>query len=503
MNAKKGIKNIGYAILSQVVALMVGIFIPRLTIVSYGSEMNGLLSSIGTIMTYLTLLEAGVGAATCQALYKPISQKDRHSINGVLSATHYYYKRTGIAYFSLILGLSFVYPLIIKQSYNYWVVWILVFVNGLPGVINFFFQRKYVTLLEAEGESYIITNLRTVISTGLSFIKIVLLCLHINIVLIQIIYCMSSLIQMLYIHYYVKKYYPWVSVNETPNTQALAQKNAALVHQVCSMVTNSTDVMVLSVLGNLSMVSIYSVYNMLFNIIYNAIYSINAGVSFILGQAYCEGRERYCKKIDAYEMVYMTTATWLLSVTYVMITPFMKLYTAGADISYVGNMFPILFLTVKFFEAVRNASANTISVSGNFEGSKKHAIIESILNLSISILSVWKYGMVGVLFGTIVALVYRSIVSIYYANVVILGRNCVHSIKAVGVNFTLLVMVVLGESQIELCISNYVQCVFVAVIFTIFFGIIFVLVNVFADYKSIKIIMSYIKKKLKINRKNI
>ena len=102
MNTKKGIKNIGYAFLSQIIALALGIFIPRLTIVSYGSEMNGLLSSISTVMTYLTLLEAGVGAATCQALYKPITQKDKRGINGVLSATHYYYKRTGTAYFGLV-----------------------------------------------------------------------------------------------------------------------------------------------------------------------------------------------------------------------------------------------------------------------------------------------------------------------------------------------------------------------------------------------------------------
>lgn len=497
MNTKKGIKNIGYAFLSQIVALVLGIFIPRLTIVSYGSEMNGLLSSIATVMTYLTLLEAGVGAATCQALYKPIAQKNKTGINGVLSATHYYYKRTGIAYFGLVLGLAFIYPFVVRQSYNYWVVWFLVFVNGIPGVINFFFQRKYITLLDAEGESYIVTNLRTVISTVLSFVKIVLLSLHINIILIQIIYCMSSLIQMLYIHYYVKKRYPWISVNETPDTKALGQKNAALVHQVCAMITNSTDVMILSILGNLAMVSIYSVYNMLFNIIYNAIYSINTGVAFILGQSYCQGKESYCKKIDAYETVYITMTAWLLGVTYVMITPFMKLYTSGADINYVDNIFPILFLVVKFFEAVRNASANTITVSGNFEGSKKHAIIESILNLSISILSVWKFGMVGVLFGTIVALVYRSIVSTYYANVVILERKCTHSIKVVVLNSILLLMAILLGQHMSLNFSNYVQCVFIAGIYTCVFGVAFVGINLLVDYKSIKIVVAYVKSKIR------
>lgn len=156
MDIKKGIKNISYSVIGQIITLIIGIFIPRLVIVSYGSEVNGLLSSTSTIISYLALLEAGVGAATCQALYRPIHDQNRKSINEILSATHYYYRRTGIAYFVLVSLISLLYPLVISSTLNYWFMSIIIFINGLPGVINYFFQRKYISFLEALGENYIV-----------------------------------------------------------------------------------------------------------------------------------------------------------------------------------------------------------------------------------------------------------------------------------------------------------------------------------------------------------
>ena len=72
MNTKRGFNNIIYGLLSQVITMGLSIIIPRLVLVNLGSEVNGLLHSISTVFTYLTLLEAGVGKATNQALYKQL-----------------------------------------------------------------------------------------------------------------------------------------------------------------------------------------------------------------------------------------------------------------------------------------------------------------------------------------------------------------------------------------------------------------------------------------------
>ena len=214
-------------------------------------------------------------------------------------------------------------------------------------------------------------NLQTIVAIFSGIMKITLLQWNVNIIIVQIIYCITSLGQMIFILAYIKKKYGWISVNERPNYDALKQKNAVLIHQICSLITNSTDVIVLSMFCNLEVVSIYTVYNMIFAIVYNAVLSINSGVQYALGQAFCKSKDYYIKVVDTYETYYVTIASSLLLVTYIMITPFLRLYTAGADINYIDNYFPLMFLIVKLLNSFRNSSMNTITVSGYYGQNKK------------------------------------------------------------------------------------------------------------------------------------
>ena len=58
MNAKKGIYNIVFGILGQALTVVFAIIVPKVIIEYYGSEVNGLLSSISQILVYLGLFEA-------------------------------------------------------------------------------------------------------------------------------------------------------------------------------------------------------------------------------------------------------------------------------------------------------------------------------------------------------------------------------------------------------------------------------------------------------------
>lgn len=95
MRIKKGLYNIFFGFIGQIITITLGIIIPRLFILNLGSAANGLLSSVGQVLSYLTLLEAGLGGASIQALYKPLANKDIEGINRILSATSDYYKKQG------------------------------------------------------------------------------------------------------------------------------------------------------------------------------------------------------------------------------------------------------------------------------------------------------------------------------------------------------------------------------------------------------------------------
>ena len=65
----------------------------------YGSEINGLVSSITQFILYLTLIEVGLSGATIYSLYKPIADNDTYSINRVITAAKNFYYRTGFLFY--------------------------------------------------------------------------------------------------------------------------------------------------------------------------------------------------------------------------------------------------------------------------------------------------------------------------------------------------------------------------------------------------------------------
>ena len=88
-NAKKrGFYNLIFGFLGQFITIAFGILLPRLVLVGYGSEVNGLLNSVNQIFAYFTLLEAGIGGVTLQSLYKTVGKQDPEETNGNLAAVN-------------------------------------------------------------------------------------------------------------------------------------------------------------------------------------------------------------------------------------------------------------------------------------------------------------------------------------------------------------------------------------------------------------------------------
>ena len=54
----------------QMIVMLVGFITPRILLQYYGSEINGLVSSINQFITYFSLVEAGIAGAAVYSLYK-------------------------------------------------------------------------------------------------------------------------------------------------------------------------------------------------------------------------------------------------------------------------------------------------------------------------------------------------------------------------------------------------------------------------------------------------
>ena len=493
MKAKRSFYNLIFAFGSQIVLIAMGLVIPRLFLVNFGSEVNGLMSSINQIFVYIGLLEAGVGTASIQALYPRVSENDKEGMNGILAATSEYYKKTGIFYCLAVIVFAIIYPFYITTNLSKITVSAIILLTGMSGVISYFFQGKFKLLLTAEGKLYIITIISTIINVLISLVKIILLFLGCNIVLIQVSFFIINVLQMIIIWIYIKRNYKWIDLTCKPNYAAISQKSSVLVHQVSGMIFNNSDVLVLTVFCGLKVVSVYVMYNMMFEMINTAIGNINNSIVFVFGLSYHEDKNKYIKLYDSYELYYMSIVFALYSIAYILILPFMKLYTAGiTDINYIDFWLPVLFVSLKLLVCARTPGLNAINVAGHFKKTQYRSIIESTINILASIIFVKFYGIYGVLMGTIVALLYRTNDIIIYANMRILKRSPWKTYKRWFIDVSVFLIIIFITNKLHLAPSSYINIVITAAILSIITIPIFFIIGSIFEIKVCKYTFNYV-----------
>ena len=498
MQLKKTVYNLLSGLIGQIVTIALGIVIPRLFIVSLGSEVNGLVSSVSQIFVYFGLLEAGVGLATTQALYKPIAQGNKNDINAILVATDRYYKKTGTIYLIGVVVLSVIYPVVITSQIDKFTIFIVIIFQGLGGVLSYFFQGKYRLLLQAEGKGYILTNLSTVIQIFISVGKIILLVNGFDVIAIQGMYFFFNIIQMLYITLYISKKYRWIDLRVTPNNNAISQKKFVLIHQISGMIFSNTDVLILTLFCDLKIVSIYSMYNLFFNMINTFMSTISGSISFQLGQSYSINKKKFIKLYDIYETSYTVLNFTVCATMHLFILPFMKLYTRGiTDANYIDTVLPILFVCVNLLANGKLPSNQVINVAGHFEETKWKGICEALLNIVVSILGVIRFGLYGVLIGTIVALLYRANDMIIYANRKVIGRSPIKTYFRWGVNIVIFLIATNIGNNISWNNTTYIHIILNAGMFCLCTGVVYFIVNSLIERENLQMLLNSFCAKMK------
>ena len=478
MRQERSIKNLFYGLLSFVITTIMSVVIPRLFLLSYGSEVNGLISSVKQIFAYFLLLEAGVGGAARQALYGPIAKKDKKEVSAILTATNNFYKKIALIYASAVIVLAVIYPLTVKSEISKIVIICIILFQGEAGVIKSLITGKLQLLIQVDGKNYILTNISTVFSIFSNAARIILLYMGAGVLWVQGVFCIVDLCQVAIIVIYTYREYPWVSFKEQPNYSAISQKNSVLVHQIAGLIFNNTDTIILTFFCGLKTVSVYAMYTMLYGMVANIIGYISSSVSFAMGQLFNSDIKRFKRIQECYENYYLCFSFALFSIAYIFITPFLKLYTSGVnDIKYIDKILPIMFLIIQLLNYGRTTSGNIIDYAGHYKKTQNRSIIETIINILISLIGVARFGIYGVLLGTIAALLYRTNDMIIYANHVIMKRSAIPTYRRWIRNIILSICVAFAGRFLPSEYNGYVQIIVYAAVVMMIVLCVFFFIN--------------------------
>lgn len=401
----------------QAVLVITGLILPKFFLHYYGSEVNGLISSITQFLAFINICDLGISAVVSAAYYKPLADGDTYRISQIFVYSKRFFRIIGGILIVYIIALLAIYPTLINNSFDYWFTFALIAAMGLSQLGQYFIGLSYQLLLSSDQKSYVqlITNGSTLILNTAMSVLLMVLGSSVQIVKLttSLIYLMRPIIMYLYVskRYKIDK---CVQVDKT----VIPQKRHGIVQHIAYMIYENTDVIVLTLFSTLSNVSIYSVYTLVTNSIKQIITAATTGVQSLLGNMIARGEtERLKSFYSFYNWCIHTISTILFTVTALLIVPFVQLYTKGVDdANYSVPLFAILITVAYLLSSIRNGQYVLIRAAGHFKQTQAASLIEMFLNLSLSVVLVFKFGLIGVAIGTIAATLFFVVYEMIYFN---------------------------------------------------------------------------------------
>ena len=434
--------NIYGGLLVQVVTIICGLVVPRLLLSAFGSDAYGATASIAQFLSYITLLEGGIGGVARAALYKPLAENNWEQVSRILNEIKYFFRVIGVIFIAYTLVIACTFKSISHFAYYDWLsTFLLVIVISFSTLAQYFIGISYYLLLHSAQRGYI----QKLISTAGIFLNtllvVVLVYFRCGLITVKLVSALVFLLQPLALYGYVRTHFPLVKTREK-DTKALSQKWHGLSQHLAYFLHNNTDITILTVFTTLPLVSVYAIYNMIVTQIQNLTLSFTQGMEALFGELLAKKElAALHKTFDYYETLISVCALPLFTTTLVMIVPFVRLYTHGVtDAPYTQPVFAALLVLATLLHCLRMPYHTLTIAAGHFKQTQGAAYGEAVLNITLSILLVWRFGLIGVAVGTLVAVGFRFIYYIGYLGREIFRRDIRHAVKRLMVNAAILVV---------------------------------------------------------------
>lgn len=415
--------NTAASLLLEIVSLVCAFILPRLIISNYGSEYNGIVSSVSNFLAFITLLRGGVGGVTRAAMYKPLVEHDIAKLSGIVNATECFMRKIAYVFAAFLLCFGLIYPLVIREQFSYLFILSIVLILGISTFAQYYYGITYQILLQADQRNYVYAVLQTIAVLTNTILSVLLINHEVEFRMMKLVSSLVFCITPIGLYLYVRKTYELDHSIEADHS-ALSQRWDAFAHQVAAFVNTNTDIIVLTLFANLRYVSIYTVYFMVANGIKKFVQIAFSSVEAMLGNIIARGQNEILRiGLDIFEWSIHLISTIAFSCTAVLIVPFVKIYTSGVtDANYVQPLFGYLLSVALFISCVRLPYQNIIEAAGHFRQTRNGAIAEAVINILVSVVLTRYFNLVGVTIGTIIAVGYRTIQYAVYASKNIVRR---------------------------------------------------------------------------------
>lgn len=487
MNNKK---NAISSVLLQIATIVQGLILPRLILSVFGSDVNGLVSSVTQFLSFITLLEGGLGAVVLAELYEPIEKRNDKSVFQIMEACQSFFTKLTIVFVLYTLAVAIIYPIYLAKDFSFEYVSSLVFVLSLVTAAQYLFSISYRLLLQAEQKLYIVNLVSavTIIINTLTAIMIVFLFPSVHIVKLcsGIIYMLQPLV---YRQFVEKKF--WVSPRASLRTEMILKNRwNGFSQNLAHFINMNTDIALITIFMSLQSVSVYTIHMLPIVALRGLIVSLGNSYQSALGKYIVVGdKERLQAGFGKFERLFWMFGTAAFMTCLLLLNSFVKIYTQGiSDTNYYQPVFTFVITLANMLFVVREPYRLLVLAAGKFRETNLGSVAEAVINITLSVALIIPFKLVGVAIGTLVAMAFRMIYLMWYLHQDIIKRKTTDYLPYIETLFVIVGINASAYHYLPLSISGFIEFCFIGVAILLFELLLYEI-----TYSTIRTIYNFLK----------
>lgn len=456
--------NSGIGLLKQLILTVCGFILPRYILVSYGSAVNGLISSMTSFLGFISLLEMGIGPVIQANLYKPLADKDHEQISKIVLSSERFFRRIGYIFIAYIAVLAVLFPTTLNTEFEAPFTISLMLIISISTFAQYFFGATNQLLLNADQKGYIQMLLQIVTVVLNTVICVILMELGCSVHIVKLASALVFVIRPFGQMVYVKKHY---AINRKIKLvgEPIKQKWNGFSQHLAYVVGGHVPTFLLTAFSSMENLSVYSVYHLVTNGVGQIVLTAATGLESFFGNILAKNeKEELLKTFSVLETVVHVGVTVLFTITAILIVPFVRVYTLGVtDADYLQPVFAVILVLAYAMQCLRIPYFRIIKAAGHFKQTQNGAFISVLLNVIVSVVLVFVMGLPGVAIGTLVAMLYHTCYFVWYLRKNILCRSAWYFIQYLLLDAVIFVAAWFATAGMHMSSETYGSWVILAI----------------------------------------
>ncbi len=408
MRIKYIIKNLNVSIIATLLTTIFNFVARTYFIHKLGQDYLGLNSILTNVLSMLSIAELGIGTAIGFSLYKPLSNNDKNKIKALMNYYKKAYRIIGIVVFCIGIVLIPFLGIFIKDMAKFDHIYIIYMLFLLNSSYGYFFSYKR-TLIIADQKNYILTKYLTSFKVLIYILEIIYLSISNSFIVYLLIQFVVGVIENIYINHKINQKYKYITekseikLEKEEKDSILKNVKAMFFHKIGDYCVNSTDNLIMSHYINTAIVGIYSNY-------YTILYTVNTFLILIFDSTSAsfgnliarESNDTVYNKFKSFNFLAFWIFGWACICLYFLLTPFIT--TIWLSDEWLIEKAVVLVVVLNYFFTCMRVPLGIVKTAGGvYDQDKFIPLIQSFVNLLVSIILVQKIGLLGVFVGTLVS----------------------------------------------------------------------------------------------------